>query len=341
MAYGHPQKSSLQVWGTPVRDEAELPATGATAPARITELTRRTLLDSFSLSRTWWAGRLDEVAFLNRVYDLSALPSTDRRYADAAGNIHQHRLNNNDWDDDWVFHDPRFELSRGPDEVLLRFLAEMLHPIVRNADEVDDLLTRTNNALRPDGYELAVVDSMSGHPIFAGRARESFHGDRPALALDERAPELLTDPKVLHEHLDRIGSAVAKDPAAAIASSKELLESLCKIILDRAGKTYTRNDDLPALYKQVSTLLAIRAESVPQSAKGSQSAAMILRTLTTTVQGLAELRNEFGLGHGRSGVSPALARHARLALNSAVTVTEFLLDTWQQRVDSGALLLVT
>ncbi len=83
---------------------------------------------------------------------------------------------------------------------------------------------------------------------------------------------------------------------------------------------YNRNDDLPALYKQVATLLKLRADSVPESTKGSQSVAMILRTLTTTVQGLAELRNELGLGHGRSAASPALARHARLALNSAVTV---------------------
>ncbi|WP_408656244.1 abortive infection family protein [Jatrophihabitans sp.] len=93
--------------------------------------------------------------------------------------------------------------------------------------------------------------------------------------------------------------------------------------------------------KQVATLLNLRADAVPESTKGSQSAAMILRTLTTTVQGLAELRNELGLGHGRSAASPALARHARLALNSAVAVSEFLLDTWHQRVDSGVLVLVS
>lgn len=320
-----------------MRRQADSPTAART---RITELTRRDLLDSLALSRTWWPGRLDEIAFLNRIYDLSALPSMDSRYKDAAGDIHQHRVYNDDWDAYWVFDDPRFELRRGPDEVLLRFLAEMLHPVVRNADEVDELLTRFNDALRPDGYELAVVSSMSGRPIFGGRPRESFHGDRPDLALNGRPSELLTDPRVLHEHLDRIENSVAKDPAAAIASSKELLESLCKIILDRTGETYNRNDDLPALYKQVATLLKLRADSVPESTKGSQSAAMILRTLTTTVQGLAELRNELGLGHGRAAASPALARHARLALNSTVTVSEFLLDTWQQRINSGALVLV-
>ncbi|WP_081231520.1 abortive infection family protein [Mycobacterium avium] len=63
----------------------------------------------------------------------------------------------------------------------------------------------------------------------------------------------------------------------------------------------------------------------------------MLRTLVTTVQSLAELRNALGIGHGRSTRSLALARHARLALNATVTIAEFVLDTWQARVSSGHL----
>ncbi|MFF4349052.1 abortive infection family protein [Streptomyces sp. NPDC001530] len=50
-----------------------------------------------------------------------------------------------------------------------------------------------------------------------------------------------------------------------------------------------------------------------------RAAQKILRTLSTTVRCLAELRNQLGLGHGRTTSSPALTRHARLALNRAVT----------------------
>lgn len=306
---------------------------------RITEVTRRRILDELALGSTPWWGRLDEVAFLSRIYDLTTLPSHDSRYRDAEGDIRQHRVNNLDWDDDWVFQDPRLALDRGDDDVLLRFLAETLHPVVRHADEVDALLTRFNDALRPDGYELAVVDTISGRPVFAGQGRQEFHASKPNLKLATRP--LLTDSKVLHEHLDRISAGIERDPAAAIASAKELIESLCKIVLERSGDTYPPGDDLPALYKRVAGLLKLKAESVPTSAKGSETSQRILRTLTTTVQGLAELRNELGLGHGRTAPSPALRRHARLAVNSAVAVTEFLLDTWQDRVDSGAITLIT
>jgi hypothetical protein len=58
-----------------------------------------------------------------------------------------------------------------------------------------------------------------------------------------------------------------------------------------------------------------------------------LRTLVTTIQSLAELRNELGIGHGQSTRSLALTRHARLALNATVTISEFVLDTWQARVE--------
>ena len=56
----------------------------------------------------------------------------------------------------------------------------------------------------------------------------------------------------------------------------------------------------------------------------------------TTVQSLAELRNELGSGHGRVRPSPALTRHVQLAVNAAVAVSEFLLDTWHARRAAGA-----
>lgn len=76
---------------------------------------------------------------------------------------------------------------------------------------------------------------------------------------------------------------------------------------------------------------------MPENARASKTSQQILRTLVTTVNSLAELRNELGIGHGQSQRNMALARHARLALNSTVAVAEFILDTWQARVDSGQL----
>ena len=80
----------------------------------ISELTRRDIIDAMKVEGIDWSGRLDEPQFLMRLFDLNALPSTDPRFSDAAGDIWQHRINNDDWDDDWVFYDRRFNLWRRP-----------------------------------------------------------------------------------------------------------------------------------------------------------------------------------------------------------------------------------
>lgn len=303
----------------------------STPPRTVTPLTRRDIVDYLALEKIAWHGRLDEPAFLDRVWDLSAMPSDDSRFHNALGDIRQHRIANYDWDDDWLLSDPRFDLMHGPDETFLKFLCEMVHPFVRSdKDEVRKLVDFFNAQLRADGWILVASEQMSGRPVFS--AQRAKGAKQPATAL--RLPEYqrLREPKVFEEHLRRIEAGIKTDPAAAIASSKELVESVCKIILDDYKVAYLEKDDLPDLYKKAATELKLTAESVPGSAKGSQAAQGALRALVTVVQRLAELRNELGLGHGRAQASKALVRHARLAFNSASAVTEFLLDTWHERM---------
>ena len=303
---------------------------------RITEVTRRRITDMLTLEGIWWWGTLNEVTFLERLYDLDALRSDDPRFTTARQDIAKHCLDNDDWEAEWVFSDDRFGLNGESPEPLLAFLAEMVHPVVRrDRDEVQRLVRLLNEILAADGFELVPARLISGHPVYKGGSRVAFHGARPDLKFEQRP--LLTDARVLHEHQRRIRAGLESDPAAAIASCKELIESLCKIILDEQSVVYAAGEDLPDLFKRVTDLLGLSADAVPDDAKASQTVRMILRTLTTTVRGLAELRNQLGLGHGRSRPSPALTRHARLALNSTVAVTEFVLDTWQNRIDRGVL----
>lgn len=74
---------------------------------------------------------MEEPEFLSRLFNLGSLPSLDRRFQDVGGDIWQHRVNNYDWDEDWVFYDSRFNLMNGDDETFLSFLCETIHPVVR------------------------------------------------------------------------------------------------------------------------------------------------------------------------------------------------------------------
>ncbi len=136
----------------------------------ITEVTRRAIFDFLAMSETSWCGRLQDDDFLARLYDLTKLPSFDHRFGNAAGDIHQHRINNFDWPEDWVFHDSRFNLLHGADDRFLCFLCETVHPLVRpSSEEARKLVAAYNEELRRDGWEIFEVKQISERPVFGSR----------------------------------------------------------------------------------------------------------------------------------------------------------------------------
>jgi AbiJ N-terminal domain 3/Abortive infection C-terminus len=305
------------------------------ATPTISRESRREILDTLAVDQVNWSGRLDEPSFLGRIWDLSTLRSNDFRFDDAEGDIWQHRVNNpEDWDDDWIFFDERFGLESGDDQTFVRFLCEMLHPLVRpDRDEVDQLLSLFNECLEGDGWEIIAGKRRRSGPVFEARRHEAFKKPTESLAVERHTR--LDDPDVVREHLRRIERDLTGDPAGAIGSSKELLESVMKQILDDYSVDY-KGADLGAIYKKVQKELRLNAEAVPDNKRGSEAAVQTLRALVSAIQALAELRNAIGSGHGRNRRSPALTRHARLAFNASVTVVEFLLDTWHVRRESSS-----
>lgn len=115
-----------------------------------------------------WAGQEDEDKCLARLYNLRQMPSTDGRaaYPTAAEDIHQHQVRNRDWDDDWVFGDPRFNLWNCSDEELLKFLLNTLRPRTQPDAAVTALMAaQYNTVLAPTGWEL-IDDHHVGESIY-------------------------------------------------------------------------------------------------------------------------------------------------------------------------------
>lgn len=130
--------------------------------------TRRNILDGFLVTRIPWFGQLDQPNFLGRLYDLSKLPSYDRRYRTAGEDIYKHTVLNNDWPDEWIFTDERFNLLHSDDREFLDFLCLTLHPTVRqNGDELTTLLEIYTNNLRRDGMTIHKSGEIGGRPIFS------------------------------------------------------------------------------------------------------------------------------------------------------------------------------
>jgi Abortive infection C-terminus len=199
---------------------------------------------------------------------------------------------------------------------MLRVYLDFLDDHVRNASFLPD-----DQGLPPEATTLLRSLQRDGAPVDLGG---QLLGSATAIAIPVERYDRLAEPRAVIEHLDRIAASIDSDPAAVIASAKELVETACKLILDDLGEPYNQRAELMDLYKTTAKALRVSRDSVPGSAKGSQTAQRILQNLASTVQGLTELRNELGLGHGRAKPSPGLSRHARLSASSARTVVEFL-----------------
>jgi hypothetical protein len=296
---------------------------------------RVNIIDGLRLENVAWNGQLDDVEFLSRLFDLQQLPSTDSRYKDAAGDIWQHRYNNDDWESDWVFSDGRFRLIDGSAEQFLRFLCEVVHPVVRpDRDEALKLVLHFNDQLRLAGWELYEEERIAGRSRFS--YRQLCDSSSRAVLRAKTVADALNAGWMAKE-IERLENAVDRDPALAIGTAKELVETCCKSILTKRGIPFTKSDDLGDLTKKLTKELQLVPEGITDSTKGAENIRMILRNLTQLTNNLAQLRGLYGTGHGRDGQHRGLQpRHARLAVASAVAFIDFVSETFRHRESLSA-----
>jgi len=72
------------------------------------------------------------------------------------------------------------------------------------------------------------------------------------------------------EHLERIRRAADDDPALAVGSAKELIESTAKVVLIERGLPVNDKDDLPALARAAQIALGLHpSEASPDGSRAS------------------------------------------------------------------------
>lgn len=298
---------------------------GSDPICQISEVTRRNIFDRITVGKLSWSGRLDEPSFLSRLYKLEDMGSMDVRFSDAAGDIWQHRVRNMDWQNDWVFTDGRFNLMHCTDEEFLRFLCEMIHPVVQPKEKaVVALLEIFNSELAADGFQIIETTRISGRPVFAAREMVTA---QPALEAAKQLGDALTA-EHLNRQITRMTTATHDDPELAIGTAKELIETCCKTILQERGKTVNEGWDVPKLVYAALEELKLIPDQVPNANKARDSIRKTLGNLAQVANGAAELRKLFGTGHGKDAVHPSPPPHlARLAVGAASTLVVFLFDT--------------
>ena len=128
------------------------------------------------------------------------------------------------------------------------------------------------------------------------------------------------------EQVSAIESAVVEQPALAFDLAKTIVESACRTILTEREIPHAANDDLPALFKTVTSNLSVLPVTASSQTEARRSLVQTLNGLHTALQGICELRNAFGFAsHGSDGRRERLeADQAMLAAQAADAIVGFL-----------------
>ncbi len=136
----------------------------------------------------------------------------------------------------------------------------------------------------------------------------------------------------IKDQIARMEKAVDSDPELAIGTAKELIETCCKTILTERKESFSSSAKMSQLSKATFKVLRLAPEDIPEDARAHDTIKMLLSNLASVGNAIAELRNEYGTGHGKDGRSKGLTtRHAKVAVGAASTLVVFLYDTHKER----------
>jgi hypothetical protein len=129
----------------------------------------------------------------------------------------------------------------------------------------------------------------------------------------------------VQEHVEKARHKIAsRDSAGAIANAYTLVEEFLKQLLNKTGTTFNESEgDIRALYK----LLAVPLNLAPKNDSLETHLKTILEGLQRQIGGLFEVANKASDRHARR-YNPA-PHHAKLAVNVAFTLCEFLLESYE------------
>jgi hypothetical protein len=132
--------------------------------------------------------------------------------------------------------------------------------------------------------------------------------------------------EAIEQQIQAIEQALESVPDFAFDLSKTLVESVCKTVLADIGQPADPNWDGPRLLRETTNRLALLPRHHPDPKKARESVEKTIRGMLQTIQGLCELRNNYGMAsHGRDGFSSRLdLRQATLAAQAADTIVSFL-----------------
>lgn len=150
-----------------------------------------------ALGSVWGqSGQIDCVQFLNRIWELRLMSSSDPRYKTAAEDAKKHLIDNDDWDDDYVFLD-RFKLLDCSEEEFLKFLNVVISPDVRSDENEIEKYISAIESLLPKEYEIIETTDKDGQVVHSAlrKSNDNYEEDLYPIGVNPNDIPFFTDIK--------------------------------------------------------------------------------------------------------------------------------------------------
>jgi hypothetical protein len=209
-------------------------------------------------------------------------------------------------------------------------IREMLDPrlwieLATNGHTVEMCALQINEILRYDGYDVVRDGNFYKVRELAGGVIEIEN----RFAESEELSELL-----IEEQIQKCREKIeVGDYSGAITNARSLIEAVCvKIEKELEPLDAIGNDgDLVKMFNRARKLLHLD----PSRQDISDSLKQVLSGLSNIINGLAAMRNKMSDAHGVA-YKPG-RHHAKLAVNSAKTLADFLFDSMSYQIEKGSL----
>jgi hypothetical protein len=139
----------------------------------------------------------------------------------------------------------------------------------------------------------------------------------------------------ISEQIAALERAVVENPSLAFDLAKFIVESTCKTILTERNIGFDKRDDLPKLFRAVTTNVPMLPVASSGEAEARKKLLQTLNGLHTALQGVCELRNSCGFAsHGGDAEKPAMEGvQAVLAAQAADAIVGFLFSAHRVKRD--------
>lgn len=220
--------------------------------------------------------------------------------------------------------------SYEPEKVLPRIIEAAADPrdFTKEPGRHAAVLDHLNRVLRYDDFELQ-QQGLRVRLVVAGHATpvvEQLSGMVETISFD-----------TVQRDLDRALASIEADPEDAAACST--IESVCRSILIELGEPLPTKKDVQGLFNAVKGPLGLSPDRTDLDPLIAGDVRTTLGGLATVIQGVGALRTHAGDAHGRErGYTRVDARIGRLSIHAASTIALFLIESWQRKFPTRALL---